>query len=205
MTNSDPQSSGEHPRRRPRLRPHDDSYAVGDDMVVAGDYPGSPPATPPEDIAKKLGAFLDADIGAFVDLTDPRDRLAPYAEAIQELAIARGVEIRYHAMAIRDMDVCEPEHMNRVLDTIDEHVGAGRRVYVHCWGGVGRTGMVVGCWLVRHGMGGDDALAAVRDGFLSMSADKTRRHARLGSPQTEAQRRVVRAWAPHDRTLRKSS
>ena len=24
------------------------------------------------------------------------------------------------------------------------------RVYVHCWGGVGRTGTVVGCWLVRH-------------------------------------------------------
>ena len=32
-------------------------------------------------------------------------------------------------------------------------------VYVHCWGGIGRTGTVVGCWLVRHGMTGDEALA----------------------------------------------
>ena len=27
----------------------------------------------------------------------------------------------------------------------------GRKVYVHCWGGVGRTGTVVGCYLVRQG------------------------------------------------------
>ncbi|MFZ5949388.1 MAG: fused DSP-PTPase phosphatase/NAD kinase-like protein [Candidatus Rifleibacteriota bacterium] len=30
-------------------------------------------------------------------------------------------------------------------------MAAGKPVYVHCWGGLGRTGVVVGCWSRRHG------------------------------------------------------
>jgi protein-tyrosine phosphatase len=93
------------------------------------------------------------------------------------------------------MSVCEAPHMRRVLDAIDDDIASGRTVYVHCWGGVGRTGMTVGCWLVRHGMTGDEALAQVGRLFQTMSADKLRKHARWGSPQTEAQRDFVRAWA----------
>ena len=37
-------------------------------------------------------------------------------------------------------------------------------MYLHCWGGVGRTGTVVGCWLVRHGRTGDEALGSSRSG-----------------------------------------
>lgn len=33
-------------------------------------------------------------------------------------------------------------------------LAAGQTVYVHCYGGIGRTGTVVGCWLVRHGLSG---------------------------------------------------
>ena len=33
---------------------------------------------------------------------------------------------------------------------------------MHCWGGVGRTGTTVGCWLVRHGRSGTEALAELR-------------------------------------------
>ena len=60
--------------------------------------------------------------------------------------------------AIRDMRVCNERHMRRVLDAIDKDIADGRTVYVHCWGGIGRTGMVIGCWLVRHGMMVDRAL-----------------------------------------------
>ncbi|MBA3406233.1 MAG: dual specificity protein phosphatase family protein [Gemmatimonadaceae bacterium] len=41
--------------------------------------------------------------------------------------------------------------------------GSGHSIYVHCWGGVGRTGTVVGCYIVRHGRTGDDALGEVND------------------------------------------
>ena len=34
--------------------------------------------------------------------------------------------------------------MNRILNEIDSSLSADRPVYVHCWGGKGRTGAVVG-------------------------------------------------------------
>ncbi|GIT00631.1 MAG: hypothetical protein CM1200mP26_23430 [Acidimicrobiales bacterium] len=52
-----------------------------------------------------------------------------------------------------------PDEMARILDNLDGALTAGGKAYVHCWGGLGRTGTVVGCWLARHGYGtGYDAL-----------------------------------------------
>ena len=39
----------------------------------------------------------------------------------------------------------------KILDRIDAALYDDQNVYVHCWGGSGRTGTVVGCWLLRHG------------------------------------------------------
>jgi len=61
--------------------------------------------------------------------------------------------------------------------------------------------MVIGYWLVRRGMSGDNALAEVARLFGTTSLTKVARHAASGSPQTEAQRRVVAEWAPHDDVL----
>lgn len=183
----------------PLSRPIEDSYVVPGSLLAAGKYPGSPPTIPEAEAREKLAAFLDAGITAFVDLTDPADGLAAYVPVLRELAAERGLDIVHDRLTIRDMDVCDAAHMRRVLDTIDERLAAGHRVYVHCWGGIGRTGMVVGCWLVRHGRTGDQALREVEALFRSMSPVTVRKHGGWGSPQTSAQRELVRAWASHDR------
>src|SRR3712207_6971239 len=46
--------------------------------------------------------------------------------------------------------------------------------YVHCWGGIGRTGTVVGCYLVEHGMDGEQAIAAIAE-WRAGTPDKGRR------------------------------
>jgi len=175
-------------------RPIENSYVVPESRLVAGEYPGNPPSTPQAKADGKLAKFLDAGISVFIDLTAPKDGMAPYETAMRAQAERRGIDMKYEHFAIPDMNVCDDEKMCDVLDAIDEHLAAGRTVYVHCWGGVGRTGTVVGCWLVRHGKMGEDALGEVARLFATMSKDKTARHAVCGSPQTERQREMVREW-----------
>lgn len=185
-------------------RPIENSYVVASSCLVAGEYPGSPPSTSPSVATAKIGSFLDAGITAFLDLTDPADGLADYAPALLQMASARGIEVTHERMIIRDNGICDATHMNRILDVIDSHLAEGRRVYVHCWGGVGRTGMVVGCWLVRHGRDGEEALREVGALFRTVSAKKVQDHAGWGSPQTEPQRDVVRGWQAQSHTAEKS-
>ena len=68
------------------------------------------------------------------------------------------------------------------LDAIDAELGAGGIVYVHCWAGCGRTGVIVGCWLVRHGLDPRNALARIAAARGS------------GCPQTIDQRLAVLEW-----------
>ena len=144
------------------MKPFENSYVVPGTTLIAGEYPGSPSHHWPRQRDEKLARLLDAGIAAVVDLTRIEDGLVPYAEPLGALAAARGSDLQYSRFPIRDMDVCDAKAMERILNEIDAHLAAGRTTYVHCWGGVGRTDTVVGCWLVRHGRSGDDALAEVR-------------------------------------------
>jgi hypothetical protein len=146
------------------------------------------------DLETKLTRFFDAGVSVFIDLTDRADGLAPYEPTLRALAARKGIEIDYERLTIRDMEVCDKPHMSRVLDAIDGGLSAGRTVYVHCWGGVGRTGTVIGCWLVRHGKSGKEALDEVARLFATMSQAKRWRHPE-GSPQTAAQRAMIERWS----------
>ena len=92
---------------------------------------------------------------------------------------------------VADMGVPDtPALTTAALDAIDRHIANGRTVYVHCFGGVGRTGVIVGCWLVRHGRTGDEALERLAE--LWRDCPKSSRHPR--SPQMPEQLDYVRNW-----------
>ena len=90
---------------------------------------------------------------------------------------------------------CSPQETVGILDAIDRASDDGSTVYLHCWGGVGRTGIVVGCWLVRHGMTGDEALLQIAEWWRRM--EKVYRKPR--SSATRQQRAYVRNWAEPSR------
>ena len=49
--------------------------------------------------------------------------------------------------------------MREILQAIQSQMAGGGVLYVHCWGGKGRTGVVIGCHLVQAlGMETDQAL-----------------------------------------------
>jgi predicted protein tyrosine phosphatase len=155
--------------------------------LLAGEYPGALDGTAARE---KLHGYLEAGVTYFLDLTDPREGLEPYAELLREAAAARGLTVEHRRLSIRDMSVPDPDDMAHILDTLDEALRAGHTVYVHCWGGIGRTGTVVGCHLVRRGMTGEQALAQIAHWWRGVA--KSWLHPR--SPQTDEQVEYVRQW-----------
>ena len=175
--------------------PHPNCYRIPGSRVIAGEYPFHPD---PAKGRAKIGRVLDAGVTTFVDLTEETENLASYEAVLHEEAAARGLKVTYRRLSIVDYDVPTIRRMAQILGCICAAEGDGRSVYVHCWGGVGRTGTVAGCYLVRKGLSGDDALAQVRALFGTMSPGKTKKHWYTGSPQTEPQREFVRRWIEHD-------
>jgi hypothetical protein len=168
-------------------RPHDNCYWLAP-QLLAGEYPGAATAA---DALPRLRAILDAGVTYFVDLTEP-DELEPYALLLPRV-VRRGEPVATHLrFPIRDLGVPRsPEAMAAILDAIDGTMGIGQTVYVHCWGGIGRTGTVAGCWLVRHGMSGAAALATIEGHMRATS--KGYRVPR--SPETDEQCAYVLAWS----------
>ena len=131
--------------------------------VLAGEYPGD---LDPRRARDQVNLLIDAGVRTFVDLTTPQDRLEPYAPFVESAAAARGLDVQHRPMPIPDLGVIDDAGYDEILAVFDEPRSAGA-VYVHCWGGVGRTGTVVGCLLAREGANLDsivDRIAALRAG-----------------------------------------
>ncbi|HEX2384198.1 MAG TPA: ADP-ribosylglycohydrolase family protein, partial [Acidimicrobiales bacterium] len=155
--------------------------------LLAGEYPGH---RDPHQAAMKLAVLVDAGIRTFVDLTTPEDTLLPYSASLDEIALQRGIELTHVAFPIADLSVGEDGYYDEIVRRIGEEIKSNRPVFVHCWGGVGRTATVVGCWLVDGGFAGEAALDRVRE--LREGTGKSDRVA----PETRAQRELIRRRGP---------
>ncbi len=171
------------------LPPTSASYWVVPKLLLAGTYPGHPD---PEEHRSRVQSLVSAGIRTFISLMEPDetnlagDPFVPY----QDLARQFCPEVTCVRHPIRDLSVPKSADMTAILDAIDESISAGKPVYVHCLGGIGRTGTVIGCWLLRHGLAEPsdvlDVLMRLRQ------QDRERRH-RM-SPETGEQQRFVRQW-----------
>ncbi len=168
--------------------PTHDAYWVSPGRVLAGPYPGAKYGV---EATGKLNDFLDLGVTCFIDLTEEGEaKLEPYAAVLRRLADRRGIEVSHLRMPIRDVDVAPAWRMRAIQDAIARALDGGELVYIHCWGGVGRTGTVIGCHLVQNGTHtGDEALAALKQ--LRCSTQRAHRV----SPETREQRAMVRKWS----------
>ena len=162
------------------MRPIENCYWVVPGKLLAGEYPRN---LDDESSIAKLAALTEAGITSFIDLTEEGE-LHPYAQWLEP-------ETHTHRrFPIRDMNTpATPELTAAILDVIDGHLSDGQSVYLHCWGGIGRTGTIVGCWLSRHGYSGTSALRRLKELWKECPKSATRR-----SPERPEQCQYVRDW-----------
>ncbi len=166
----------------PPPTPLPNSYWVLPGQLLAGEHPTAPDV---EGAGERIARLLGAGIDFFVNLTAPEE-LPAYEDALP-------AGVLHHRRPIRDHDVPSgPEPMIEILALIQDALRSGRRVYVHCRAGVGRTGTVIGCLLVQRGLSGDAAL----DELNRVWQQCARAAIWPSVPETEDQIRYVRAWLP---------
>ena len=171
-------------------RPIPESYWVEAGRLLAGEYPGHFDG---ERTRQRIDALVEAGFDTFIDLTMPNETL-PYVPILLEEANAYEIQAQHLRFPIGDFGLPTPQQMNSILNTIDENLRSGHKIYVHCQGGIGRTGTTVGCYLVRHGRNGEEALRQLAEWWKSVP--KSRYHPR--SPETDEQVNFIRDWAKYD-------
>jgi len=171
-------------------KPIPESYWVLPDLFLAG-------ATPvhrfDETITRqRLAGFLADGFDTFFDLSTEGDRPA-YQAALKDEAGRLNRQVLYRRYSFPDFGVPRVEAMTSVLDDIDSALAQDRKVYLHCVGGIGRTGTTVGCWLVRHGMEPGKALSHLGELYRESAQSFFAPH----SPETEEQARFILDWNEH--------
>ena len=133
----------------------------------------------------KVDLLVDAGIRTFVDLTTPADRLDPLRAARRRGRDARRLDVRHVSFPIPDLG---RRRRRRVRHGDDDDRGGARPggVYVHCWGGIGRTGTVIGCVLADEGLDYDEIIERL-DRCGGGAARRTG-----SAPETTSQREVIR-------------
>jgi protein-tyrosine phosphatase len=133
---------------------------VEEDRLLVGPYPGD-----------RVEDVLAAGIDVVVDLTQEGELPAYGVPA----------PVRHVRRPIRDFGCPTSGELRETLDLVERELASGNRVYLHCRGGVGRTGTVVACYLVGRGATADEALARLRA---------------IGKgPEAEEQLILVASWA----------
>lgn len=162
--------------------PLPDSYWADERRLLAGPLPTGASR---EELRARVAALLEAGVRAVIDLRTPAE--PPSIRALLEKLSADAV---WMGAPILDGAAPSPAQMQAILDAIDASLARERPVYVHCQGGLGRTGTVVACWWIRHGRHdpGGALLELARRRVGQPSGHRP-------SPETAPQLRLVRAWA----------
>lgn len=120
-------------------RPLNQSYKVAE-HVYAGEYPGDKNV---ENAKEKLEQMHRFGVCFFIDLTEEGE-LIPYQNLLPP-------DTGYIRFPIRDVNIpTSIAFARKIVNCISDEVQREKGdIYVHCWGGVGRTGTIIACYLAE--------------------------------------------------------
>lgn len=161
-------------------RPLHQSYYIGG-KLFAGEYPGDKNGELAEAKLKKMHHF---GVRHFIDLTEDGE-LRPYRQLLAN-------DTTYLRFPIQDVNVPKSvEAVHQLIDKMEYLMQQDGYTYIHCWGGVGRTGTIVACYEARQMEEPtlEKTLTAMRNHFSKMPKASHRK-----SPETQEQIDFVRQF-----------
>lgn len=159
-------------------RPLHQSFHV-DWNIYAGEYPGDKYGKKAEE---KIEQMTNFGVRHYIDLTEEGE-LRPYSQLLPK-------GTTYTRFPIRDCDV--PSSIDDVEKLIRHIQKLSKRndgyVYIHCWGGVGRTGTIVACYFAENNSF-EKAMQLLRKQFSEMPKSSHRT-----TPDTNEQINFVKKY-----------
>ena len=169
------------------VRPLDESYWVLPGRLLAGSYLRF--SRDEDETRAKLRRLLGSGISYFIDFTEAGEKgLNAYQTLLREEAAALGVTAEYRRWPIKDFSIPAIAKMREILTTLEAILAAGHAIYMHCYAGIGRTGVVAGCLLAQRGLAGEVALAKLAQLQRGTPFEGS------STPVTPQQRQMVRDW-----------
>ncbi len=167
--------------------PFERSYWILPNKLLAGEVPTH---LTPEQTYAKLDALLAIGVDVVINLMEADEMNAQGISFFDYSDYLKQFNVTMYRMPIVDLSVPTVETMRQILQLIDANLKADKTVYFHCWGGVGRTGTVLGCYLKQFGFASNQNVFELIH-YLKRTTSINDRN----SPETNEQREFVLNWA----------
>lgn len=168
--------------------PFERSYWVLPNKLIAGEVPTHVNL---DQTYIKLDALKAIGVDVVINLMEPDEKNTQGKSFFDYSDYLKRFDITTYRLPIVDLSVPTVDEMNQIIRLIDLNLKAGKTVYFHCWGGVGRTGTVLGCYLKQF------CYASNKNVFeLIHYLKRTTPIHERDSPETNEQREFVLNWEP---------